>query len=434
MTIMKNESKNEKLAKSQNRELIWDAFLGYHQSNLRVQSKSVLVQSPQLWRGRRKAILIPFEGQGGGFLFAKGPPGCSHSPGAQTRCYPPGNKASPPIGEPPDINQIQLINKNQNSNQYKHLNLKIMKNQILFIVVFVLAAFAIVNKSYGQCTGSATSPAIGDAYNYKMAISGPSFTGTGTYVWHVTTSTDLISGAPIASGTEFTSTLTNANNIDVVWNAPALGGTFYLVVKYTEAIGGCDVSNMKSWEIKPINKFLLAIGIDPGTEGSGGSYCPADISSAIVTGTTAIYKYGVQTMYAEITASNFAGVWTPSFKITGMSGDQAIQNVVWGTTAAGAASATTDAGGGVFDATSNATAAYDGSLKIYLKFELVNNTWETLATQTISIAVDGVIPGASPTKDVVSDTDCTIEADFGKTHDQTIKPRPTGTGTPAFNL
>jgi hypothetical protein len=308
-----------------------------------------------------------------------------------------------------------------------------MKKQFLFLVFLVLAAFANVNKSYGQCTASPTSPAVGDTYNYKMTISGGTFTGTGIYAWHVTTTTDLLNGAVLASGTEFTSTLPNANNVDVVWNAPALGGTFYLVVKYTETINGCDVQNMKSWEIKPINKFLLAIGIDPGTEGSGGSYCPANISSATVSGTTATYNYGVQTMYAEITASNFTGAWTPSFKITGSTGSQTIANVVWGTTAAGATNVTTLAGG-IYTATSNATAAYDGSVKIYLKFELLNNTYETLSTQTISIAVDGVIPGTSPTKDVTSATDCSPAGDFVRTIDQTIKPRPTGTGSPIFNL
>lgn len=309
-----------------------------------------------------------------------------------------------------------------------------MKKQILFLALFVMAMFVGVTNSYGQCAASPTSPAIGDTYNYQMTISGGSFTGNGTYAWHVTTTTDLLNGAVLPSGTEFTSTLPNANNVDIVWNAPALGGTFYLVVKYTETIDGCAVSNMKSWEIKPINKFLLAINSFTGALGNDGSYCPADISSASVSGTTAVYSYGVQTMYAEITASNFTGAWTPSFRITGLLGTQAIQNVVWGTTAAGAANPTNTIGSGVYDATSNATAAYDGSLKIYLKFELVNNTYETLTTQAISIAVDGVIPGTSPTKDVVSDADCTAEADFGKTHDQTIKPRPTGTGTPAFNL
>ena len=92
---------------------------------------------------------------------------------------------------------------------------------------------------------------------------------------------------------------------------------------------------------------------------------------------------------------------------------------------------TTAGVGGVYTTAANATAAYDGSKKIYLKFEIVNNTWETKSTETIAIAVDGVIPGTTPTKDVISNTDCNLEADFGKTMNQTIKPRPTITGTPA---
>lgn len=308
-----------------------------------------------------------------------------------------------------------------------------MKKQILILVLFVLASFAGINKSLGQvCTPSATSPAIGDTYHYVAAISGGSFTGTGTYLWYVLAEADagdLINGTPITSGTEFTSTLANADDITIVWNTPALGNTYYLVLKYSETISGCDVENIKAWEITPINKFLLAINSFSGL-GENGSYCPPAVSSASISGGKATYNYGTNTMYAEITASNFAGDWTPSFRITGLSGDQAIQNVVWGTTAAGAASTTTDDGGGVYTATSDATAAYDGSLKIYLKFDIVNNTFENTGGSTISIAVDGVIAGTT-TKDVVSDTDCTAESDFGKTHDQTIKPRPTVTGTPA---
>jgi hypothetical protein len=195
--------------------------------------------------------------------------------------------------------------------------------------------------------------------------------------------------------------------------------------------------NMKVWQIQPINKFLLAVNSFGGAIGMNGVYCSADISSAIVTpgaSPTVAYVYGVNNLYAEITASKYTGEWTPSFRISGLDAIQTIASVTWDTDPAGTFTNTTTAGAGPgeYVSNTNAIAAYDGSAKIYVKVTINNNSFENLAGQTVNIAVDGVIPVTSgtPLPDVVSDIDCSPEAIFGKNTNLTVNPRPTITPDP----
>jgi hypothetical protein len=328
-----------------------------------------------------------------------------------------------------------------------------MKKQLF---IFVLLAFfaGIFNASAQDCTPGALNPAAGVPYDYSVVISGAGYSGTtGSYTWYVTTNTDLLSatgvvdndGSMFATVTGYNTPTVALNPLTLTWTTAAItsGSTFYLVVKFSQANStatpSCTAMNMKVWQIKPINKFLLAINSFTGAVGQSGVYCFADITGATVTAGTpgsVQYTYGNNTIYAEVTPSFFTGQWTPSFQISTLTGDQAVTSVTWDTSPTGTFANTTtltSPSSGIYNAvaTSNAPSVYDGSTKVYVKIVIANNNYEGLSDETIKIAVDGIIPGTPPLNDVKSDTDCSDEDIFGKFVNQTIKARPTvtsGTG------
>lgn len=323
-----------------------------------------------------------------------------------------------------------------------------MKNQILFLALFVMAMFASVPQSYGQTAGP-LAPLAGTPYTYTVDISGTGYTTGGTYTWFVTTDVDLITAGHIATGAgEIVVTGVGTYDTPVVgeigkdltitWTTQAITNAatkpYYLVVKYSEAnssLTTCTASNTKVWEIKPANHFMLAIDYFTGDVGQNGSYCVPDITGAIITPATpatVTYNYGVSTIYAEVTASNYAGDWKPSFRISGIDALQSITSVTWSTTedfTAGTTHTTalaTDA----YVSTDLATAVVDGAAKIYVQIVIANNTFENILGQTIKVDVDGTITaGATTLNDVVSDINTEDEAIFGKTTNLTIVNRPT---------
>lgn len=320
-----------------------------------------------------------------------------------------------------------------------------MKKLLLLLFVALLAAFA---TAYGQtCTPGPLTPAAGEAYTYKVIIGNPPYNGaTGNFTWYVTTNVDLLSttGVVPSPGSEIVATGTyNAaalgqDEIAITWSAQAVvngvANPYYLVVKFEGNNGICDAMNMKVWQIVPINTFLLAID-EMGGAGGDGTYCAAPVSSATVTpgaSPTVNYQYGVNSIYARVTASRYTGEWTPSFRIEGLDAIQTIASVVWSTDSLFTSTHTTTLAGNVATSTDNATAAFDGSAKIYVRIDVENNHFETLADLAIVLGVDGVITvGATTLNDVVSITDCSDEVAFGKFTNQTIKARPTVTPDPA---
>ena len=332
----------------------------------------------------------------------------------------------------------------------------IMKKQIFIPVLTVLALFANLSTAFAQnCTDGPLAPVAGHPYTYSATIQGAGYDGTGTYTWYVTSKPDLFdatgkitnnAGEIIATGGgAYNSGISGsaAKDLTIEWTSQAilngLTNPYYLVVQYSQNNGTCTAMNLKVWQIQPINKFLLAINTFSGAVGQDGVYCAADVTSAIVTpGTTptVTYIYGVNTLYAEITASNYDGDWTPSFNIQSLDAAQTIASVSWATDAAFTTPHTTTVAGNIATSTDKATAAYDGSSKIYVKFVISNNSFENLTGQNnITIGVDGTITASSSTlNDVVSATNCTDEVVFGKTVVETIKNRPTvsDTATPSF--
>ena len=318
--------------------------------------------------------------------------------------------------------------------------------KLLFLLIVALIAATVT--AYGQtCNPGPLAPAAGNPYTYKVIIGNPPYNPvTGEFTWYVTTNVDLLSATGvvpspgseiIASGT-YNAPAVGQDSIQITWTAQAvvngMANPYYLVVKFAGNNGICDAMNMKVWEVIPINTFLLAIN-NMGGAGSDGTYCAAPVSSAIVTpgaSPTVNYQYGVNTLYARITPSRYTGEWTPSFRIEGLDPVQTLTSVVWSTDSLFTTTHTTTIAGNVATSGDNALSAFDGSVKIYVKIDVTNNYFETLADLPIILGVDGVITvGSTTLNDVKSETDCSDEVPFGKFVDQTIKARPTITPDPA---
>jgi hypothetical protein len=454
------------LAKSQNRQDFKEA------SPLPLQRRGDRTQKDKFCPSsgmHASAALFPHPsegGQGGGFIFGKAPPDQARSPGAG-RGHPPENKAGPPIGSPnlskggisQNQNENQIFNKKYKSNFSNNLNLKIMKKQFLFLVFLVLAAFAGVNRSYGQCSPTSLTPQPGVSFPYGIAITS---TGTGgTYLWYVTSGVNLLTAAKLdpvtdafftvdAAGSAYNNTTGGTNTLRLIWTPKAVAGLFYVVVKYTEtSTTGCLVEQMRSFEVKPINTFLLAVaGSDLTGDVLKASTCPAPITGALVTAATptVAYTYGQNSLYYKVTASGILGSWRPSIRIPALGTlSQNYANADWtsdggntwhtfGLTAGNTA-------GGDFISTDNATITdVSAGTPIIVRLQIENANNETTTAQPITIGVDGHLPTLYAVSDIVGGagaTACDPEAVFGKTGTFTIQARPTAalgtlTGTGGF--
>lgn len=336
-----------------------------------------------------------------------------------------------------------------------------MEKQILLFVLFVVATFASVSKSYGQvCTPNELNPAAGTEYSYSVTA-----TGTGTnaaYVWYVTKDVDLLKATAILtpgasaglgdftvkSGETYSGT-TTSNTIHLTWNPVAIASTdpYYLVVKYSEnaAQGACTLNNIKAFRIQPINSFLLAVSGAADVAGATATYtCAAPVSSAIVAlGTntgTVTYEYGQNTLYYKVTASGVAGKWRPSISLPALTGSGKGQNYVsaeWTTVSGSSWTSFTglSAGnttGGTFTSTTLDADATTAGTSIIVKIVIENKNFETLADQTIALGVDGYLASGYTISDIKSESNCAVEDAFGKHADVIIQKRPTVTaGVPA---
>lgn len=352
---------------------------------------------------------------------------------------------------------------------YKQLKLTKMKKQ-LFLLVLILAFFAGISNVNAQCTPDALHPAVGVEYDYTATISGDGYDGTGgsEYDWYVTQNLNVILAADIIPaaniyftinvGTPYHNAATGVNHILLTWTADALASPdpFYLVLRYREtnstATPACGSENIRVWEIKPINTFLLALEGGMLSGGTPNNYvatpnsftCAADVTGAVVTtGTpsTVLLTYGENTLYYVATASGYAGEWRPSIRIPVLLATQTYVDVQWTEDMTGTGgwvdmgAATTGAAQDLITpANETATSSVAGT-PILIRVRLLNNNWQTLADQTITLGVDGHLPPAFTASDIIggSGTDaCDPLPAFGRTADFDIKARPTIGGTPVF--
>jgi len=336
-----------------------------------------------------------------------------------------------------------------------------MKKQIFFLVLFILAAFVNINKSYGQathgtsptlisCTPDALNPIAGKPYTYQADINPVS----GTAIWHVVYNPAVLmssgawTAADQASGGTFISAATGlGSNINatsptstvITWNSTGLGTvdpTHPLIValEYTAPSAGC-ANNLQVFQITPKNAFTLDItnmqpdGSASVAIGTNVSQCYSAIAGAIFTpGTPNTVKmdYGTNTMYFEVIAANFTDNFKPSFKLGGLQGTQSA-DILWGYTSATAAtSITAGSGNGTYGPVTALTSITDTSngVSIYVKVVIHNNGWEGLGNDNITLAVEGV--NSANQSDVLPDcTTPALASQFEDIATQTLNARPT---------
>jgi hypothetical protein len=332
-----------------------------------------------------------------------------------------------------------------------------MKKQILLLVIIVLAAFANVNKSYGQCTPGPLTPAAGVEYTYSVTNAGTA----PKYDWYVTKDVNVLTAASfltpgtmftVDAGTPYHNPATGLKDIKITWTSASIadGGPFYLVIRYTETTtgtAGCTVENMKIHEVKPINTFLLALQGGTLVTGNyvataGSNTCAANITGALVTAAVpeALLTYGQNTIYYVATASGINGNWFPQIQLPALQTSQVYVSAGWSSdmTGAGAftsfAPALTGATQDLLSATP-ATAVVAGT-PILIKIVIDNVNWQTLADQPVVLGLDGFLPPAPidilTSKSDIDATTCLPLAAFGRTATYTINKRPTIAGTPAY--
>ncbi|HPS62553.1 MAG TPA: hypothetical protein PLK82_05800 [Bacteroidales bacterium] len=343
-----------------------------------------------------------------------------------------------------------------------------MKKQLFLIVL--LAFFAGISSVNAQCVGNGFNPSAGQPYTYDLTITGPGYTGNGTYDWYVTQDVNIINTATIIpeSNTFFTvnsggglstyhASGATTNQIGLTWTTAAVtgGNPFYLVLRYSEtnanANPACTAENIRVWQINPINTFLLAItgATETGLQFDNANQCPAPLISALITPgtpTTVNYTYGTNTLYYRVVASGANGTWTPSLRIPALLGSgQNYVSVEWTADLSGTPTWHTfnvpagNTAGGDFTSTDAATITDPtNGTPIFIRIAIANVNWETLADQSVNIGIDGLLPnglsdiwgGTGPIPDPCAQAD-----PFAKNATYTILARPTinpGGTMPAF--
>ncbi|MCW0484890.1 hypothetical protein [Gaoshiqia sediminis] len=340
-----------------------------------------------------------------------------------------------------------------------------MKKQILAIVFLMAAIVAGTNSAYAQtykntntavwaaptCGGSEYSPTIGEEYNYTVQIENLNgYDGSGTYTWHVTQSTDLLAGAAVTPGTDFSWTGNTTDDVAIIWNPTSVGKVYYLVVEYSQEVSAavsatCEINNIKVFPIVPINGFWLDINAsldgttspDPtATQLTGFEICAPDVYSATIT-TPAVpgnplaaeveYDFGVSTIWVIIHAEGYEGDFTGTLKISGVETNQLATIVTAGW------SGTPDAlGNGAYTAT---LTSETGGVDIPVQIQIAHKQHENITDQTIRVSIDGTY-GASNEFNDLSDAggSCTNEAADADWVDQTIAPRPEVTPVPPLQF
>lgn len=320
---------------------------------------------------------------------------------------------------------------NTNTIFYKHLNFIIMKKQILFLAFILLAAFANVNKSFGQCSDDPLHPMAGKLYHYIITTSGGG-TDKSTQ-WVVTKNTAIVNASTFVTGiapgaTTFTWSGETTKDVSITWSptliADAMAGNrYYVAVKHTSTNSeGCDVDNVKVYTIDPVNMFqidLANVKAD-GSALASGNVCTSPVVTATVNGNTDVaYDFGTSSIYVKVTARNFSGSWdmTVANSLLATLGVSETGTLTWGTSIATATNLVTP--GTPVTITETTPIPTDDEV-IYLKLEVDHNKFEGLTPETFTFNVDGIDDAGNPDLSAT----CTPEAD---SITQTILERPTVT-------
>ncbi len=338
------------------------------------------------------------------------------------------------------------------------------------MMFFVLALVAGTNKVLAQpyarpytepqpvaCETDPLHPTAGVPYIYEMTTNA----ADGTWNWWATKNPEFIVGGVLATDSLTVSDgdLLDAsgnygkdgasNSVTITWSDEILNGTEFqgtpgsdpsptFVVGYFASADATYCSdNIKIFELNPVDAFVVdVVSLDPETflPDATNPYtyepeqCVDEVQQATYSGGTILYDYGTNYLYFEFIAANFTEFWTPTFALTGLLGDQDVEYhftyadpSTWGTTAPTwtvLESAVTNI---LVDP--SVTTTEDG-VSIFVRATLNNNTYETLAAQTVTMTLDG--QNSLDEWDVVNDTCVDPNGpDQDDTANQIITPRPT---------
>jgi len=300
-----------------------------------------------------------------------------------------------------------------------------MKKQILFLVLSLLTIFSGVSISFGQavvgsaprginCVDDAMHPIAGKKYIYKASsnqvgnytfwstkdmnfISTSAGTTTTNIATKLTTPTDLLTASANYA------TADAADNVEITWSDAILSGTTTSAPTFVAVNqDGTCANNLKAWSIIPIKAFTVDIrNIDnadptgtPKAFDATDDQCFDLVRGATYNASSSAmeYNFGTQVLYFEVIAANFTNSWTPTFTLSALGNGQTAV-IEWAYDAAFTNPATPIVvTSGTPSATVVATAETNTTLgvSIYVRVIITNNTFEGLASTSVSLTVDGV--------------------------------------------
>lgn len=179
-----------------------------------------------------------------------------------------------------------------------------MRKLLLLVTVALLGSVS----AWAQ-TGTYKAPNVGDTFDYTVSPSG----GKGTYttefkIFEITalwnTSTNVVSTAESFTLGDITVNSRASHTLNITYNTGAIGKTFLLVAITDD---GCS-HNVKSWEVKPVSTFQLAMSNV--TDGNGTPYnTSTDLClptpSMTYDGGAISTNYGTSYLYYKVEASGF---------------------------------------------------------------------------------------------------------------------------------
>jgi hypothetical protein len=395
------------------------------------------------------------------------------------------------------LNQVRPLPENYYNTEYQLVSyikpkfqfitnikfLKIMKKQILILAFFVLALMAGSLSSYGQilapspgglvpqtvvgCTTDALHPRAGVPYNYGVLINNAAALATAPtgYTWWATQNPNFLdathltgdqTGALGVAAGQLIATTPQYNNpagpinMSITWTPEILALTKYHAVvgdapkKSTFvavlANGSCS-NNLQVFEIDPKPAFTVDIANINHTSGATltnwaaqtEAQCVDVVRSAAYNAGNVTMNYGTNTLYFEVTASNFVTSWLPTFQImAGLSGTQTA-DLGWATSYANAVAGTFVepqktglAASAVVTAVTPLTSSVANTtngVSLFVRVVVHNNNWESILDNPFTLAVDG--KDASNQWDL-KNSDCSIPvaADQDDKATQNVTARP----------
>ena len=445
------------------------------------QPKGAFGTDNREWQGTGLCKGPPGRPRSPGLFPGHPPDGLSWSDGPDGGATP-YRVPNPVGGNTPRNAEIQIF-KNNKFNYYSQFNFTIMKK---YLFILILAVFASVTVAFGQgavpgtapralaCENDALHPIAGKPYVYTLDAT----PNNGIYTWWATRDPNFIStvSSTTASGTLTMNTTMNTNtalavgptspiiaasssygsanagttnSVTITWSSSLLADTEFqgtplaspgptFVAAYYAATGANCADNFKAYELDPVNGFTVDIlGLDDATLNAVGAtdadkytyvdeQCVDNVRSATYVSGLIRYDYGVDYLYYEVVAANFSGSYKPTFVLTGLDADQQA-TIEWDYTKAFTSpNAVTSGTPSTVSVTTSETNTSNG-VSIYVRVSVKNLKYETLAAQTLNLAVAAQnADGYWDVDNNVASPDCSLNTEtYEDEIDQIINERPT---------